>query len=243
MKGRYVFSIAVAIALIPIAYYVFFGLVLDLPASKDPADWSGVGDYFGGIANPLLSFISIVLIVNSLNLQREANAAIREDLDRARRAEGLRIFEERFFRLVDSLRAQYDSFEVKFVEGDKEETLRTLRAVKKIEDVIEELLVKGAKSSIRSFIDHCDADDHIYSCLRRFSVVIRLVSLDLSDKEGYSAADRHRYLQSLINFSDFGLIRLVLATTAYVESEAARAIDGNSDFLSTCKELGMEFGR
>ena len=240
MKKWHLISLALAVCALPAAYFLYFGSILQHPISQDPSEWGALGDYLGGIANPLLSFISILLIVNSLKLQRKANASIRVELKLSKRIENIRIFEERFFRLIDALRSQYEELEIEFHNEDKTTTtLRATKAVKRIEDSIAKFVESGANNSITMFIKQCDEDDHIYSCLRRFSVVIRLVSNDLSASRGYTDQERRRYFESLVNFSDFGLIRLVVATCSYNESEAAREIRENVEFSDVCKSLGL----
>lgn len=50
-------------------YYLFVGF--NRPLSSDGEDWSRFGEYFGGVAGPLLSFISIILLVYTIHLQSE----------------------------------------------------------------------------------------------------------------------------------------------------------------------------
>lgn len=49
------------------AYYSYVGL--GQPVSTIGKDWADFGSYFGGVAGPLLSFISILLLVYTIHLQ------------------------------------------------------------------------------------------------------------------------------------------------------------------------------
>lgn len=51
------------------AYYAHVGF--DKVISTSGEDWSRFGDYFGGVAGALLSFISILLLVYNIHLQSE----------------------------------------------------------------------------------------------------------------------------------------------------------------------------
>lgn len=53
------------------AYYFYVGF--DKTISSSGSDWSQFGSYYGGIAGPILSFISIILLVYTINQQSEVN--------------------------------------------------------------------------------------------------------------------------------------------------------------------------
>ena len=53
------------------AYYFYVGF--DKSISSSGSDWSEFGSYFGGVVGPILSFISIVLLVYTINQQSETN--------------------------------------------------------------------------------------------------------------------------------------------------------------------------
>jgi len=49
-----------------------------------PSDWAQFGDYVGGVANPLLGFVTILLLVISLKYQSDELAATRDELSQSR---------------------------------------------------------------------------------------------------------------------------------------------------------------
>ena len=57
------------IGVVGIAYYGFVGI--GRPFSSHGQDWAQFGDYFGGVAGALLSFLSILLLVYTIHLQSE----------------------------------------------------------------------------------------------------------------------------------------------------------------------------
>lgn len=63
------------------AYYFIVGAAHPLSSSGE--DWGNFGDYFGGVAGALLSFLSIVLLVYTVHLQiHQLSAAQHETLKR-----------------------------------------------------------------------------------------------------------------------------------------------------------------
>ncbi|NYY80701.1 hypothetical protein DMH27_20040 [Raoultella planticola] len=77
------------------AYYLNFGISGDVSQKTDV--WGQFGDYVGGVLNPILSFISIYLLINSLSLQRQANTSLVDEIKRQEKLEDFKKFEFRFF--------------------------------------------------------------------------------------------------------------------------------------------------
>lgn len=77
------------------AYYLNFGIDGDISQKTDI--WGQFGDYLGGVLNPILSFISIYLLINSLSLQHRANASLVDEIKRQEKLEEFKKFEFRFF--------------------------------------------------------------------------------------------------------------------------------------------------
>lgn len=53
------------------AFYFYVGAGRNI--SPNGADWSDFGGFYGGVVGPILSFISIILLVYTINQQSEAN--------------------------------------------------------------------------------------------------------------------------------------------------------------------------
>lgn len=58
-------------------FYFYVGMGKDI--STNGSDWSNFGAYYGGVAAPVLSFISIILLVYTINQQSEANEIVRDE--------------------------------------------------------------------------------------------------------------------------------------------------------------------
>jgi len=68
------------VVIVPTLYFYQFSVVLDYPWSKDQGIWSEFGSFLGGTISPILSFITIFLLIQSLNHQNEANKQLTEQL-------------------------------------------------------------------------------------------------------------------------------------------------------------------
>ncbi|MCX9469358.1 hypothetical protein IG522_17955, partial [Vibrio cholerae] len=109
MVNRYI-SIAIASMLVVFGSYVVnFYYKLGYGLSDDVAVWAQLGDYAGGLLNPILSFISLVLLIKSLTLQNEANLDLRKELKINEKTEKLRSFETHFFNMLNSQKVSFDS--------------------------------------------------------------------------------------------------------------------------------------
>lgn len=78
--------------------------------SNEKGDWGTFGDFVGGVLNPILTFITIVMLINSLKLQREANQQLIEDGKKQDKQEVLKRFEGSFYNLISSEREEFAAF-------------------------------------------------------------------------------------------------------------------------------------
>ena len=113
MINRYIVTAAVAIAIVVLSYVYHFYYILNYSISNNTAEWAQLGDYAGGLLNPILSFVSLVLLIKSLRLQNEANLALRKELKNTEKTEKIKAFETQFFNMLDSQKKSFDSFGLK----------------------------------------------------------------------------------------------------------------------------------
>ena len=109
--GRLIAGVYVIGALALGAYFVFFVLIHRIGVSSDPGDWGTLGDYFGGLLNPVISFATLVVAYAVWKQQREELKATKEALEEQAKTAEQQRQEQRFFdllntyyRVVDSLR-------------------------------------------------------------------------------------------------------------------------------------------
>lgn len=129
-----VFTIAVvAAALVALGYVLQFYVRLHRSISTDPAVWGQLGDYVGGLLNPVIALGALLLLAVGIRIQNETLhetkrqlALQREELEETRtvlkqqgdqvaiqaEAAEREVFEATFFRMLDSLRRLVDGYEI-----------------------------------------------------------------------------------------------------------------------------------
>ena len=83
-------SIRFAIALVllsVLAYMLWFGVFNPGQISTDPAVWGQLGDYVGGIANPLIAFLALYWLTQSVLLQRKELQETKDALKESAKAQ------------------------------------------------------------------------------------------------------------------------------------------------------------
>ncbi|MBL0612281.1 hypothetical protein JD508_18815 [Aeromonas jandaei] len=205
MRSWLLVSVAMIIAVASF-YYLNFGIGGHISDQTDT--WAQFGDYFGGVLNPVLSFISIVLLVRSLNFQREANDSLINDSKRQEKFEKIRKLE---LMLYNSLETQSNMFDVFSITLNNVE-YKSAKAVTKLENLIFDLLEhKYSKDDIKCVIEGIDEDDHIFSTVRRFSLILKLIQSYGNEQE------ISEYKAVLINFTNYKLLCLIAITTVYFD--------------------------
>lgn len=240
--SRYIAAAAILIVIVYLTYFVHFYVFLGYAISDDSEAWGQLGDFVGGILNPLLSFVSIALLIKSLSLQNEANKNLRIELKNNEKTEKLRSFEVLFFNLVNSQKNLFDSFRIEFESEGKLALLMGVEAVMKIEDDIEEIRKKeGEDQQVSDYLDEVDRKDQIFGLSRAFYIIVRMISEKLSDAEGFTCAERKAHYMSLVNFTDFAQLRLVMICVQFMDFESTKYLRSAKEFKAAVEELGLRY--
>ncbi|EOA5466861.1 hypothetical protein ACH4OR_000887 [Vibrio cholerae] len=243
MVNRYI-SIAIASMLVVFGSYVVnFYYKLGYGLSDDVAVWAQLGDYAGGLLNPILSFISLVLLIKSLTLQNEASLDLRKELKINEKTEKLRSFETHFFNMLNSQKVSFDSFKLKFEVDNNFIEKVGVEAVIAIEEHISELLDSSDnyEESISAYLEELDETDKIYSATRIFYIIVKMVNDKLTDEDGFSAQDRKSHLLTLINFTEFSLLRLIMISLQFMDCHPTKYLKSNAEFNAALDEVGIGY--
>lgn len=224
---------ALIITLALLFYYLNFGVGNELSDSAEI--WAQFGDYFGGVVNPILSFLSIILLIRSLNLQRQANLSIIKETKRQETIESQRKFELKFYNMLETQKNMFDSFEIEI----NEKRHKASRAVTELENLVFEIIKSGlySKDQIKQVIETLDTDDNLFSITRRFSLMLKLINnLPHPNSE---------YKSVLINFTDYKLLCLIAISSTYFSWDCANSIRESNiliehDFKSYIDKLNQE---
>lgn len=238
MSNHYIVYAALVIILVAASYMLNFYGVHEYVISSETSAWAELGDFFGGIANPILSFITVVLLIKSLGIQHDANSAIKIELDETRKTEKIRSFDASFFNMLNAQKELYDSSRF-MIGGD---CYVGSEAVAKIEDEIEHIQEDGGDlEEIRDFLDALDSDDSIYNMLRPFYILVKITMEQLSVNNGFDADVRRNKFETIIHFTNFPLLRLLLLSVQFLEYPSSVYLRNCEEFTDLLKELGLSF--
>lgn len=235
-----------AIILIIAVYTVYFANIFigdSSDVSKDASVWGQFGDYAGGVLNPLLSFITIVLLIKSLTLQYEANRNLKKELRISEKTEKLRSFEVLFFNLLDAQKGLFGSFKIHMPdESNNLELLTGTKAVIFLEEAIESMRESGkSNDEITDYLDKLDEHDQIFGISRAFYILVMVVNEKLKDTDGFSSADRSAHYKTLVNFTDFAQLRLVMMCVQFMDYESTKYIRSTHEFADVLDMLGLSY--
>lgn len=196
-------------------YYFNFGM--DGQLSQKTEVWGQFGDYVGGVVNPILSFITIFLLIHSIGLQRESNANLTSEIKRQEKLEEYKKFELRFFRLIESQEEGFSRFKICISQKEEtevsddnqfeneEEILHGGAAVTFIEDCLLPLKDAGiSKERIFQWLHSLDNDGSYFSLVRRFYLILKLVDANTLKK-----TERDEMYETLINLTDIKVVSLI----------------------------------
>ncbi|TKG29217.1 hypothetical protein FCV85_14640 [Vibrio sp. F13] len=232
-NDNYIYAAAVCIFTV-IGFYAYQFHNYEL--SKDVNHWNQFGGYVGGVLGPVLSFISLVMLIKSLNLQNESNATLREESRLNIKNEKLRSFETHFFNLLSAQRESFEYFKLT-VDG---KTLTGVEAVRELEEKIEELRASEASSSdIKKMIVDADSDEKLYNTQRVFFVITKTITQKLSDENGFNSEERKSQIETMVNFTEFSQLRLVLISMQFLSYKSSKLMRENNEFLSVIEELKL----
>ena len=101
-----------------IALFVANFSVVDI--SDDVGQWGSVGDYFGGLLNPILAFLSFIGVLWTLKMSREELFETRKVMNEQLKTQTLQQFENNFYQLFSQLNVLQDDLLTKWqsnIEG------------------------------------------------------------------------------------------------------------------------------
>ncbi|QDQ25641.1 hypothetical protein FNU76_04325 [Chitinimonas arctica] len=240
MQNKYaIVAAAILFTIVTAAYAINF---IGYPISEKPEAWGQLGDYIGGLLNPVLSFISIILLIKSLSLQIEANKGLEAELNNNEKREKIRAFESLFFSMIDSQKELFKSFSILPDPNNTQSIASGSEAVIKIEDRIEEIQKNEAhQDELMNYLDFIDQKDQIFNNTRSFYIIVKLISERLSNENGFSIKDREIYLKALINFTDFSQIRLIIISGFFESFYSVRYLKSNDELKNAMSEVGLSF--
>lgn len=233
------FVAALAILIIVLAYLAKFFPIFGTQLSEDTAVWGQFGDYIGGTLNPILSFLSVVLLIKSVSLQTEANNDLKKELKDNEKTENFRAFNVIFFSMIESQRNIFREFKIEFGEDQLSEKFGNA-AVIYIEDKIHELRqAEGNDKKIADFLNELDAEDRIFGVLRAFYITVKTICEKLHSDRGFEVTAAKEQIFTLVNFTEFSQLRLVVIGIQFLDYKSCNYLKNNDLFLSALAEVNL----
>lgn len=237
--NKYTTIALVFIGLIVAIYMAQFYFRLDYVLSDKTSDWVNFSSFVGGLITPILSFLSLILLLHSLSLQNEANTALKDEVIQNKRNEKFRSFETHFFNLLEAQKSAFNNFNVKNLNNV--DIYAGIEGVDYLEDLIEEIRNKGGNDQdIREKLDIIDKSDKIYNTIRIFYNITKMTTEKLSNKQGFSLDERKNQFHTLINFTEFAQLRLVLISMQFMDWPSAHYLKDNQEFVEVIEELKLD---
>lgn len=198
--------VCLVVCVVPLVYWVWFVVWNDQVLSRDTSDWASFGDFFGGAVGPIVGFATIILLIQTLDLQRRGLKEQREHFEESNKAadEQIRImniqaFEQSFFGLLRDYKQHVSG--ITFPETNPRAKLR--RGHK----VLDEDLSKGLEAiskMVHFFFANCNEVMVSRKDGRNLQIKNRLISGwdQMYEKQGEGVRTSLRVLFSILNWID-----------------------------------------
>ena len=236
MRHKYIILAGLAILLSYAVYFIRFFLFDGQVLSASAEHWGQFGDFVGGVINPIIGFLTVVILVRQ-------NYELTMEMDRSKRSDYTREFDTIFFNGLDRQKRVFDNFSINFSENNDCQEFFGSAAVVKIEDLISSMRNEGASvSDVRVKIEDIDADnfDKLFEIVRAFYILAVMSSERLDDKFGFNASDRKNKIKTAINFIDFAHVRILLICIQFMDNVPAIYLRSSQDFIDVANDLGLK---
>jgi hypothetical protein len=230
MKPNHIVLVALGLVIVTwLGYWINFGH-MGLSGKND--DWAQFGDFVGGTLNPILTFLTIVILIHSLKIQKD-------DSEKTKKFEKIRSFESHFFNMIETQKSLFNDLKINFGSNASPDIKTSGAAALQIEDVVINLKEAGNNlSRIRHAIETIDSEDAIYTTIRTFAVVVNLIDKKLTTEEGFTEQERLDYYEILINYTDYSLFKLLLISIKYLDNAQVLRIKANKEFSKSIEFVG-----
>ncbi len=167
-------------------YFINFDPLNGFPIDK--GEWGTFGDFVGGVTNPILTFFTMIMLIKSINLQKDANDSILkqnshmyEVSERQKEMDVLRSFESSFYSLAEVSRKEFESLKI---VGKNKKSYASSEAVSYLENyMINACKCNDAESLCTKFSELDTASSMaIYSAVRSFYILFKFTNESCPDE-------------------------------------------------------------
>lgn len=183
-------------------YWIYFHIVGD---SFAKADLGPLGDFIGGNLNPLLTFISTVLLIDTVVIQRAAakdsklsEVSARETIQKQSDLAAKQSFESSLFNLINLCLAEYKNTTIELKSGDYSGN----RAFSKYLKLYETLENQYDKATLLAKLEDLSSDA-LFDNLKNFAMAFKFIN-EYSPKN-----DKDNYISIVLTMIPMSLIQLL----------------------------------
>ncbi|WP_305846037.1 hypothetical protein [Photobacterium kishitanii] len=113
-------------------------------------------------------------------------------------------------------------------------------AVRKLENEIYTLRNQHtADLDIAKFIKDSDSEEKLYNTQRVFYVITKVINQKLSNENGFNLEERKAQIETMINFTEFSLLRVVLISMQFLNYKSSKLLRENQEFISVIEDLKL----
>ncbi|MGP6472906.1 hypothetical protein [Rahnella aceris] len=203
-------------------YYFWFKHTLNYVLSDRGEVWGQFGDYLGGVLNPILSFITIIILIITAIYQQNQN-------ELTDKREQTRRFEDRFYGMLSYQKSSLEIFQTSVLG---KENLDAKQLITLMENELFD-------SERLSFIKSIESKDLVFQFIRQFYLLLKMID-DATIESTIDKKEKVKYYRWLINLTDFNLMRLIVFSSIFHDDLAAsKYILSNGEFMGEIKAIGM----
>lgn len=202
---------AIIVLLIMLLIGSYIDTFRNQPISKDPAHWGQMGDFFGGMLNPILAFASFIALLFTIKLQSDEMKDTRKELQKSRIAQQNLVEQALADQKNQSNRERYKILLSSMVDSND-----------RVRSVLRKPFTKVDPSDMPSD-EKCPADIVMWCSIRK----------SFQNKESL----REAFAGYLLN--NVGLFHFLLDDVRPILSECRRLKVIANDFEAACLDLGM----
>lgn len=202
--------------------------------SSDKGDWGTFGDFIGGFSNPIITFITMCMLIKSIDLQKDANESIIEQntqiknsKNRQKEIEDLRSFESTFYNLAEVARQEYGRLRIKEPSGKEHFESYAVSYIE--EEIIRQHthnIETGKQSDFLAIFDKLDEQSSmaLFSSVRSFYILFKITT------EACPTAYQERYIEICNYTMPVRFLNLVCIARAYSDWDILSLLENHNFF-------------
>lgn len=185
--------ILVIVFYIVMNFWVYVGHPFDVSGEQDRrAALGALGDYFGGLLNPIFAFLSFMGVLWTLKMSREELAATRDVMDAQLKTQSLQQFDSLFFSLLSELTKKIETLVADNERYEKKyKNIYDIRTTMRIDEENEKT-INSLKLELHQHNDICTIFSFLYQFLKmieakinQFQVLNAVEKLQLEKEYAY----------------------------------------------------------